>query len=248
MRSTFGLFVAALAVLLWLSGCGGADPTLSPPNPKETGDLIIESAEVLQAESWPVQVRLELAGSLPSACHILDYAVILPDAGGLIEVKAQANLEEGAECSESSHPFRKDIGLGSYTDGEYQVLLNGEPVGEFRIREDTPSPEPGADNGGLVRGPVFVDETELILLESFPVQVELIIRGALPTPCASLEWRAEPPDEQGRILVEAFSLQDPALACIQVLQEMEERLPIGSYSEGSYSVWLNGELVGEFDV
>jgi hypothetical protein len=49
-------------------------------------------------------------------------------------------------------------------------------------------------------------------------------------------------------MVEAFSLQDPALDCIQVLQELEERLPIGSYSEGSYSVWLNGELVGEFEV
>ncbi len=242
MRSRFGLFVAALVGLLWLSGCGRADPG---PDPKEMGDLHIESAEVLQAESWPVQVRLELAGTLPSACHILDYAVTLPGAERVIEVEAEAKLEEGAQCSEGAQPFRQGIGLGSYTDGEYQILLNGEPVGEFRLGGDGQA-EP--DDGGLVRGPVYVDEAELILLESFPVQVELVIRGALPTPCASLEWRAEPPDEQGRIMVEAFSLQDPSLACIQVLQEMEERLPIGSYSEGSYSVWLNGELVGEFEV
>ncbi|MFQ5943379.1 MAG: hypothetical protein ACE5JF_07490 [Anaerolineales bacterium] len=97
-------------------------------------------------------------------------------------------------------------------------------------------------------GPIYIDEAELILLESLPVQVELIIRGALPTPCASLEWSFEPPDEHGRIEVEAFSLQDPALDCIQVLGEMEKSLPLGSYSSGSYSVWLNGELVGEFDV
>ena len=248
MRSRFGFSTAALVGLLWLSGCGQADPTLLPPDPKETGDFLIESAELLQAESWPVQVRLELVGTLPSACHILDYAVTLPGAERVIEVEAEAKLEEGAQCSEGAQPFRQSIGLGSYTDGEYQVVLNGEPVGEFQLKDSAPTPEPGAEDGGMVRGPVYVDEAELMILESFPVQVELIIRGALPTPCASLEWRAEPPDEQGRILVEAFSLQDPALACIQVLQEMEERLPIGSYSEGSYSVWLNGELVGEFEV
>jgi len=94
---------------------------------------------------------------------------------------------------------------------------------------------------------VYIDEAELAILESFPVQVELVIRGTLPTPCASLEWSAQPPDEQGRILVEVYSVQDPGLDCIQVLQDLEERLPIGSYSEGSYSVWLNGDLVGEFD-
>ena len=102
--------------------------------------------------------------------------------------------------------------------------------------------------GGMTRGPVFIDEVELVILESFPVQIELVIRGALPTPCASFEWSVEDPDAKGRIEVEVFSLQDPTLACIQVLEEIEERLPIGSYSEGSYSVWLNGELVGEFEI
>ncbi|GMR10234.1 MAG: hypothetical protein BMS9Abin28_1055 [Anaerolineae bacterium] len=245
MRSRFELLAVALVGLLWLSGCGRADPTLLPQEPNEMGALLIQSAELLQAESWPVQVRLELAGILPSACHSLDYAVILPDSDRVIEVEAQARLEEGAECTQGEQPFRQGIGLGSYTEGDFQVLLNGEPVGEFRLGWGA---QGGADDGGLVRGPVYVDETELIILESFPVQVELVIRGALPTPCASLEWRAETPDELGRIMIEAFSLQDPAVDCIQVLQEMEERLSLGSYREGSYSVWLNGELVGEFDV
>ncbi|MFV1860058.1 MAG: hypothetical protein ACC647_12005, partial [Anaerolineales bacterium] len=235
----------ALVGLLWLSGCGRADPTLLPQEPKDTGALLIESAELLQAESWPVQVRLELAGTLPSACHSLDYAVVLPGAGREIEVEVQAIFEEGSECSGEPQPFRQGIGLGSYTDGDFQVLLNGEPVGEFRLGGGA---QGGAGEGGFVRGPVYVDETELIFLESFPVQVELVLRGSLPTPCATLEWRAETPDEQGRIMVEAFSLQDPAVDCIQILQEMDERLPLGSYADGSYSVWLNGELVGEFDL
>jgi hypothetical protein len=232
-----------------MSSCeGAADPTLLPAESKEPADFLIESVELLQAESWPVQVRLEIAGTLPSACHSLDYAVILPGAEGIIEVEAQAKLEQGAECSDEGQSFRQGIGLGSYTDGEYRVLLNGEPVGEFRLGAGAEDPGPGMDSTEFVRGPVYVDEAQLIILESFPVQAELSIRGALPTPCASLEWHVAPPDEDGRILVEAFSLQASGLDCIQVLAELDENLPLGSYAKGSYSVWLNGELVGEFEV
>lgn len=245
MRSGLGLTFAALFGYLWLSACGSAEATLLPEEPQE---LIIESAELLEAESWPVQLFLELSGLLPSACHSLDYSVILPGADGVIEVEARAKLTGGSGCAPEAQSFRQGIGLGSYTEGNFQVLLNGEPVGEFNLGRGTEPPESGDAVGELIRGPVYIDEAELVILESFPVQVELVIRGALPTPCARLEWSAQPPDEQGRILVEAYTLQDSGLACIQVLQDMEERLLIGSYSEGSFSVWLNGELVGEFDI
>ncbi len=245
MKSKFALSTVALFGLVWLTGCGSAEPR---PDPNQSEELIIESVELLQAESWPVQVRMELAGTLPSACHSLDYAVILPDEDGVIEVEAQAILEGNSECSQQAQSFRQAIGLGSYTEGNFQVLLNGEAVGEIRLGGGSEAPGSEDTDGGMTRGPVYIDEAELVILESFPVQIEIVIRGALPTPCASLEWSTEPPDDRGRILVEAFSLQDPGIDCIQVLQEMEERLPIGSYSQGSYSVWLNGELVGEFDV
>jgi len=247
MKSNFAIPIAALIGFAWLTACGAAEPTLLPDDPEEYGELVIESVELLQAESWPVQIRMELVGTLPSACHSLEYAVILPDADGMIEVEAHAKLEGNSECAQQAEPFRQGIGLGSYTEADFEVLLNGEPVGEIRLGSESKAPGSN-DDGGMTRGPVFIDEVELVVLESFPVQIELVIRGALPTPCASLEWSVEDPDAQGRIHVEAFSLQDPAIDCIQVLEEIEERLPIGSYSEGSYGVWLNGELVGEFDL
>lgn len=247
MKSKFALSTAALFGLVWLTACSSADPTLLPSDPQEPEELTIESVELLQAESWPLQFRMQIAGTLPSACHSLEYAVILPGADGVIEVEAHAKLEGNSECGQQAVPFRQGIGLGSYTEGDFEVLLNGEPVGEIRLGSESRAPG-SADDGGMTRGPVFIDEVELVILESFPVQIELVIRGALPTPCASLEWSVEDPDAQGRIQVEAFSLQDPTIDCIQVLEEIEERLPIGSYSEGSYSVWLNGELVGEFEI
>ena len=211
MGSKLGYTFAALGGILWLSACGRADPTLLPEEPRE---FLIESAELLQAESWPVQLRLELTGLLPSACHSLDYSVVLPAGEGVIEVEAQAKLTGGSDCAGESRSFRQGIGLGSYTEGNFQVLLNGEPVGEFNLGRATRPPESGEADGELDRGPVYIDEAELAILESFPVQVERVIRGTLPTPCASLECAAQRPDGWGRILGAGASVMERGRACV----------------------------------
>jgi hypothetical protein len=41
-------------------------------------------------------------------------------------------------------------------------------------------------------------------------------------------------------------LADPEEICIQVIQEFETRLPLGSFPDGSYTIWLNSKQVGEF--
>ncbi len=106
------------------------------------------------------------------------------------------------------------------------------------------APEPGS---GAEEGIIIVDATQLEIMESYPVQVALLVRGALPTPCHELGWQVSAPDDKGRIEVRMFSTHDPAQVCIQVEQPFEERLMLGDFREGSYSVWLNGERVGEFD-
>jgi inhibitor of cysteine peptidase len=98
------------------------------------------------------------------------------------------------------------------------------------------------------QGPIYVDEVELVMMESFPVQVRLILRGSLPNPCSSFAWEVAEPDSQGRIAVQAYSLQETDLACIQVLEPMEESIPLGAFTQGNFSVWLNGELVSEFEL
>jgi inhibitor of cysteine peptidase len=98
------------------------------------------------------------------------------------------------------------------------------------------------------QGPIYVDEVELVMMESFPVQVRLILRGSLPNPCSSFAWEVVEPDSQGRIAVQAYSLQEADLACIQVLEPMEESIPLGAFTQGNFSVWLNGERVSEFEL
>ncbi len=108
------------------------------------------------------------------------------------------------------------------------------------------APQPGDEN--LNRGSVFIDAADLLLLESYPVQVRLNIKGSLPTPCNALRVIISPPDDQNQIHLEAYSLADPDLVCTQVLEPFEASLPLGSYTEGQFSVWINGEQKGEFNL
>ena len=106
---------------------------------------------------------------------------------------------------------------------------------------------PAAQSEGE-RGGVYLDSLEIIQRESYPVQIALVLQGSLPTPCHELRTEVAQPDEQGRIVVDVYSLVDPDEVCIQVLQPFEETVELGSYTQGTFTVWVNGEMVGEVDL
>ena len=99
----------------------------------------------------------------------------------------------------------------------------------------------------LERGNVFISESNLLIRESYPVQIALILRGELPTPCHQLRVNIIPPDSENKIQVEAYTVFDPAMNCIQVLKPFEENVELGTFPGGHYTVWVNENQVGEFD-
>jgi inhibitor of cysteine peptidase len=121
--------------------------------------------------------------------------------------------------------------------------------GSFSNQEPTQSPLDelqGEDE--MIRGEVFVDSQEILLMESFPVQVALQVSGSLPTPCHMLRAEVSEPDSQNNIHVELWSLSEPDVVCVQVVQAFETSIPLGSYPEGDYTVHVNGEKAGEFSI
>jgi hypothetical protein len=100
------------------------------------------------------------------------------------------------------------------------------------------------DTAGPARGPVFIENQQVLILESIPVQFRLQLSGMLPTPCHSLGWEMGEPDEEGVIDIQVFSLADSDLNCIQVLEPFETSLDLGSLPSGEYVVRVNGEVVG----
>lgn len=105
-------------------------------------------------------------------------------------------------------------------------------------------PIPGEEK--MSRGDVVIRESELLIMESYPLQIMLRLKGELPSACHYLRAEMDEPDVQKRIHVEVYSLTDPDTICIQVLQPFEPSIHLGSFPDGSYTIWVNGEKVGEF--
>jgi hypothetical protein len=108
---------------------------------------------------------------------------------------------------------------------------------------------PLASDENLERGNAFVEvkDSELIQMESFPVQVKLHLKGSLPNPCCNLRVNPSKPDDQNRVKVEVYSVSEPGKVCTQVLKDFDVEIPLGSFSGGHFTVYINGELLGEFD-
>jgi len=107
------------------------------------------------------------------------------------------------------------------------------------------APKPGDEK--LTRTEIMISELDLLIRESYPPQIALSISGDLPTPCHELRAEIAPPDPENRIRVSVYSVTDPNLACVQVLEPFQEYIEIGTFAQGHYSVWVNGKLAGEFD-
>ena len=120
---------------------------------------------------------------------------------------------------------------------------NGSPPMETPDRPFAPKP----DDVNLSRGNVFINESGLLIRESFPPQITLSLSGDLPTPCHELRVDIQEPDSENKINIEVYSVVDPDQVCAQVLQPFQENIDLGTFPTGHYTVWVNGAMVGEFD-
>jgi hypothetical protein len=87
----------------------------------------------------------------------------------------------------------------------------------------------------------------LLIRESYPPQIALTISGDLPTPCHQVRAEIALPDAENKIIVDMYTVTDPNMVCTQVLKPFQENIDLGVFPSGHYSVWVNGELAGEFD-
>ncbi|MCE5258631.1 MAG: hypothetical protein LLG44_06145 [Chloroflexi bacterium] len=214
--------------------------------------VAISLYEILLLPGNPLQFKLHLVGSTPTTCHVLRVAVPPADADGRIAVEAYALVESDAVPTQAIKPFDVTVSLAGYPAGQYTVWLNGELVGEMVLPEadaEEPAsyaPQPGDED--LTRGTVYIDSREIFLLKTNPPQFRLSISGALPTPCHALRVVVPAADAEGRIDIEAYSLVKPGAMCAQVLEPFSTTISLAGYPAGQYSIWLNGDKVGEMVV
>ncbi len=137
---------------------------------------------------------------------------------------------------------------GSYPGAEQNApapVENGYPVEGAATGLIIQPPQDGDAN--LNQGEVFLDSSQLLVMESMPPQYKLMVSGSLPTPCHQIRGEATAPDANGKIVVMIYSLISPDQICTQVLQPFTASLDLGSFAKGSYSIELNGVTVIQFE-
>ena len=121
------------------------------------------------------------------------------------------------------------------------AVASGACAGQVDPAAQAPSAEPGVE-----RFLIAPDTAEVLLAESFPVQVRLEVTGVLPDPCAKPGWAVAPGDDQGRIQVSLFFDRPTDTACVQVVAPFAASIPLGTFERGSYAVFVNGTQVADF--
>jgi hypothetical protein len=95
------------------------------------GPVFVDFADILYLESFPVQVRLQIRGSVPTPCHQTQWDVA--ETGRGIEVTLWSVIALGQDCPQVLEPFDVSVPLGSYETADLPVSLNGELVGRISI-------------------------------------------------------------------------------------------------------------------
>ncbi len=206
--------------------------------------LDLESSRIFIAAGDIIQVKAILNGNLSDPCHQLRVVVTPPDARKTINLEVYSLVDTSTACITVLKPFNASIPLGSYTTGTYTVMVNGEKLGEFIGGYE---PQPGDDQ--LTRGDVTVDVSgsRLFTSDTQPRLVSVILKGDLPDPCHQLRIVFTPADTQNKINLDVYSVFDPKTNCVTVIQPFQVTFSLGSFPSGHYSVYVNGQLLGEFD-
>ena len=122
------------------------------------------------------------------------------------------------------------------SDGDQPIAEPG-PVGSI--------PEPRPPIQGSVDGEVWVTGADVRVMESFPVQIMLDVTGDKPTPCHEIFWTVE--DDGEVIEIEMISQVATEQSCAQVIEPFTIAVPLGSWTEETREIRLNGEVVGSFE-
>jgi hypothetical protein len=206
--------------------------------------LDLKNSSVVISESFPAQVSVILNGNLPDPCHKLRVVVIPANTQDEINLVVYSVADPGLMCITVIEPFSATIPLGSYSTGQGAVMVNGERLGEFGTPYD---PQPGDDQ--LTRGEVTLDmaTSQLIVTKGETTEASAVLQGDLPDNCHQLRIVFTPADAQNKINLEAYSLYDPQTICTALIQPFQVIYPLGNFPRGHYSVYVNGQLLAEFD-
>ena len=249
VRLLVGLVLLASMMLSACSALSRADaapieePVLPEPPAGEDGDgLFIESVETFIMKSWPLQVMALVRGDLADGCTTIeDVRVVRQDESNLFEVTITIYRDPDAMCTMALVPFEESVSLDveGLPAGTYTVDVHGVTA-TFELAADNDAIDlpVGEEGDGL-----FIDSVETVIAESWPVQIDAVIRGNLADGCTAIvDYRFEYQEDSGLIVITVGTYRDPDAMCTLALVPFEEVLDlrVEGMSAGTYTVDVHG--------
>ena len=105
---------------------------------------------------------------------------------------------------------------------------------------DTQDNKSESKDGDYIYGNAVVESTEIMVLESFPVQIHVIAKGYLPDGCTEID-RAEAKRDGNTFTVTITTKRPKDMMCTQAIVPYEKRVPLDVYGlkAGTYDVNVN---------
>ena len=127
------------------------------------------------------------------------------------------------------------------------VSLSLVLVGCARATEAPPQGEPtsttpsDAQEAKVITGTARVEAIEILILESFPVQVNVVARGNLPDGCTTID-RIEQERDESVFVITITTVRPAEQMCTEALVPFEEviSLDVAGLKAGTYTVDVNG--------
>lgn len=97
---------------------------------------------------------------------------------------------------------------------------------------------------GVEKNLAAITDKQINILESLPVQVQLVVNGNMSTPCVELTTAVTRKDNVFYVAIAENPLQT-LVACAQVLEPFQSTiaLDVKDLGAGSYTVMVNGEPI-----
>ena len=167
--------------------------------------------------------HLEQAMKLSTIGILCLFTTTLLTAEPAIFTQGEMTISEGAVITDGSNSYFRDITLAY--DGNGGLIITG------------------ANSMPLVQ----VDSVDILVMESFPVQISAAVSGNLSMPCVQLLDPAVSFMGNTFIVVLAESTSGPGESCIALIEPFETSIPLDvlDLPAGTYTVDVNG-VVSDF--
>lgn len=108
------------------------------------------------------------------------------------------------------------------------------------LDSDTQDNKSESQGGDYIYGTAVVESTEILVLESFPVQIHVVAKGYLPDGCTGID-RVEAKRDGNTFTVTITTKRPKDMMCTQAIVPYEKVVPIDVYGlkAGTYDVNIN---------